>query len=112
VAVVAIVHVWNSLEALGQACTNLVLSCEPVTSRTGAARHVEHAIIREVLHDVVEVMAIERVQESFQNLYSRRLCHRVSTREAGVAMKLQSERTVVTDSRLAGGACQYHVPFP
>jgi hypothetical protein len=56
-------HIWNSLEALGQARANFLFSGVPITAWADTAWHVEHAIIGEAFHDRVEIMTIECLEE-------------------------------------------------
>src|SRR5688572_5616417 len=87
VLVLPVMHVRNSLEALGQPCSDLLLPDVPIAPWSGTARHVEHTIVCEIAHDGVQIVTIECIQESLQKLYGRMCGHgRVSTHDASITM--------------------------
>src|SRR5579863_5112230 len=68
VAVLAVVHVRDPLETGGEAAPDCLLPDEPRAPRLGAAREVERAVVDEVLHDRVEVVAVEGVEDRAERL--------------------------------------------
>jgi hypothetical protein len=78
-------HIRNALEAFGQTRADIVLADVAIAAWSSATRHVEDTIVREVVHDRIQVVTIECVQESLQQLYGHMLWHwRTSTRDAWV----------------------------
>lgn len=96
--IVAVMHVRDALESLGQAGAHLGLADETVASWARAPRHIEDALVCEVAHDVIEIMAIERIEERLQQLDGHALrpaIHRMSS------VKRTAATAAVTRSRPA-----------
>jgi hypothetical protein len=74
--VVPVVDVRDALEAGRKAGSNLPFSHIPVSPWALASRHVQDTVIMEVVHDGVEVMAVEGVQEGSEGLLSNIATHR------------------------------------
>ena len=63
VPIFPVVHVRNSSKALGQAGTHLSLADVPISPGTRTARHIEDALIGKIIHDTIEIVAVERVKK-------------------------------------------------
>ena len=61
--VIAVVHIGQTREPGSQALAHLLLAEEAASARFGPARHVENAVLAEELHDRIELMCIEAVEE-------------------------------------------------
>jgi hypothetical protein len=75
VLIVSIMHIRNPFKSFCQTCPNLLLPGVPIATRFGASWHVEDAVICEIAHDGIEVVAIERFQEFLQQFDSYKFWH-------------------------------------
>jgi hypothetical protein len=64
--VVSIMDIRDSLEAFCQTSANLILASVLIATWFGASGHIENAIIGEIAHDGIKIVAIEGFQEALQ----------------------------------------------
>jgi hypothetical protein len=73
--VITMSHIWNSLKSLCQTCPDLILPSVLIATRTGSSWHIEDAIICEIALNGIKIVAIERFQESLQQLTGNMIAH-------------------------------------
>ena len=67
VLVIAVVDIGQALEARGQSLTHGRPPLEAGAPRIWATRRLQHAVVREELHDPIEVIRVERRDELLQS---------------------------------------------
>lgn len=72
-AVIPVMHIGNAFEAAGKCLTHLFFPYEALSPRLRSARKVEGAILREVSHDSIKIVPVERVKYLLHGFYSN--CH-------------------------------------
>jgi hypothetical protein len=75
VLILPVVHIRNPSKALGQAGAYVSFADVPISSRTRTARHIEDALVGEVVHDAIEIVAIKRLKKPPQQCDGHVLGH-------------------------------------
>src|SRR5439155_25538876 len=83
VVVAGVVHVRDPREPLGQARPDRLATDEPRAPWIRSARALEDGIVREELHDCVEIVPVEAVQDCLERRSAYWIGHAVSSKRPG-----------------------------
>src|SRR5688572_25737282 len=61
-------HIRNAFKSFCKARAHLLFPDIPIPARPGAPGHVEDAVLCEIVHDAIQVVAAECLQETLQKL--------------------------------------------
>lgn len=75
VLIIPILHIRNPFKAFCQPCPHLLFPGILIAARLSASGHIEDTVICEVVQDGIQVMAVERLQESLLQFNGHMLRH-------------------------------------